>query len=29
MLKLCSVFGFSTTFVPEEPDIVKVVLKLS
>ena len=29
MLKLCSVFGFSKVFVADEPDIVKVVLKLS
>jgi len=29
MLKLCSVFGFSKVFVPDEPEIVKVVLKLS
>ncbi len=28
MLKLCSVFGFSKVFVPDEPEIVKVVLKL-
>ncbi|MCB1753663.1 MAG: GNAT family N-acetyltransferase, partial [Gammaproteobacteria bacterium] len=29
MLKLCGVFGFSRAFVPDEPDIVKVVLNLS
>lgn len=29
MLKLCNVFGFSKTTVPDEPEIVKVVLNLS
>ena len=28
MLKLCNVFGFSKTAVPDEPEIVKVVLRL-
>ncbi|MCP3879144.1 MAG: GNAT family N-acetyltransferase, partial [Sulfitobacter sp.] len=29
MLKLCGVFGFSKVFDPEEPETVRVVLKLS